>query len=175
MIEPRRAVDSRELTVLGAALRGILDRFMTRVEIDAESGCWIWKTTQRYGLFWVAGRNVLAHRVAYELFIGSIPPKMQVDHECEVTVCVNPMHLRLATPQQNTRASSRSPAGMNARKTHCKRGHAFDEANTYVHPRRGIRQCRQCGRDEARDRMRERYVPVADRQSGEGKYRGADR
>lgn len=28
--------------------------------------------------------------------------------------------------------------------THCQRGHAFDEANTYVNPSSGKRQCKQC-------------------------------
>lgn len=34
-------------------------------------------------------------------------------------------------------------AGARPLLTHCKRGHAFDEANTYVSPT-GQRQCRQC-------------------------------
>jgi hypothetical protein len=37
----------------------------------------------------------------------------------------------------------------NARKTHCPRGHAYDEENTYIHPVRGYRVCRACGREKA--------------------------
>jgi hypothetical protein len=36
-------------------------------------------------------------------------------------------------------------AAKNARKTHCKRGHPFDEANTYwFGPERRHRMCRTC-------------------------------
>lgn len=30
------------------------------------------------------------------------------------------------------------------RKMHCKRGHIFDKANTYIHPSTGAQCCRQC-------------------------------
>ena len=37
------------------------------------------------------------------------------------------------------------PVGpLNADKTHCRRGHPFDEANTYVHPKTGQRRCKIC-------------------------------
>jgi hypothetical protein len=34
--------------------------------------------------------------------------------------------------------------------THCPRGHAYDEANTYV--KKGCRQCRACHRERMRGR-----------------------
>jgi hypothetical protein len=49
-------------------------------------------------------------------------------------------------------------------KTHCVRGHAFDEANTALHtdPRGYIfRRCRQCGRERYQREKR----PTSDRKS----------
>lgn len=36
---------------------------------------------------------------------------------------------------------------MNERVTHCPRGHAYDEANTYRKPGFGWRQCKACNRE----------------------------
>jgi hypothetical protein len=46
-------------------------------------------------------------------------------------------------------AALRAVAYSNSSKTHCKRGHPFDEANTY-RPASGQRFCRECGRMRAR-------------------------
>jgi hypothetical protein len=117
--------------------------------------CWLWtasKTTHGYGRFKVEGRNALAHRVAYELEIGSIPDGLQLDHVatrgCTNRNCVNPAHLEPVTPGVNVRRST-APAAVNARKTHCKRGHEFTPGNTQIH-RTGKRHCRTCNRDRVR-------------------------
>jgi hypothetical protein len=57
------------------------ERFMAKVEIDPETGCWIWtayrmprkKGKLDYGVFQVNGKATLAHRWAYEHWIGPIP------------------------------------------------------------------------------------------------------
>jgi hypothetical protein len=43
-----------------------------------------------------------AHQVAYEVFSG---PRngLAVLHSCDITSCVNPLHLRLGTQQDNAR------------------------------------------------------------------------
>jgi len=46
--------------------------------------------------------GLYAHRVSYLLYVGAIPDGMLVDHTCHERSCVNPGHLRLATPKQNT-------------------------------------------------------------------------
>lgn len=68
--------------------------------------CWEWtgsiiKGRMNYG--WVSryGHEQLAHRLSYKLKHGEIPDAMVVDHRCHNTICVNPDHLRLATPSQN--------------------------------------------------------------------------
>ena len=69
-----------------------------------EGVCLIWTGGQNgagYGQMRADGKNVLAHRWAYEHAHGLIPSGMQVDHVCHNRACVEPSHLRLATPKQN--------------------------------------------------------------------------
>jgi len=105
-----------------------------------------------------AGRwhGSFAHIVAYVRAYGPVPQGMTVEHLCHTAArdscpsgpaclhrrCINPAHLGLLTPGQNALAGN-SIWALNARKTHCKRGHPFDEANTYI-TYRGRRDCRAC-------------------------------
>lgn len=62
--------------------------------------CWEWTGSvipAGYGMV----KRSLAHRVAYELHTGPIPPGMVIDHICHTRTCTNPRHLRLATNKQN--------------------------------------------------------------------------
>ena len=119
------------------------ERFIEKiVETD---GCWIWTSSvvRGYGTFAVQTRkDVKAHRLAYEMWVGPIPEGLQIDHLCDNKLCVNPDHLKPATARENTLRSN-NPAAQNARKTHCKRGHEFTPENTYMD--KHMRNCRKCG------------------------------
>lgn len=84
------------------------ERFLTKV-YQHDSGCWLWTATLAgagYGQIRLAGRGspmVYAHRVAYELFLGEIPPGHEIDHRCRVKACVNPDHLEAVTHGENIR------------------------------------------------------------------------
>ena len=116
--------------------------------VDASGDCWVWTGTlsHGYGSLWIPGRiHVFAHRYAYELLVGPIPKGLQIDHRCRNLVCVNPDHLEVVTISENV-MRGQGFAARHARKTRCKRGHPFDEANTYL-VKGGGRTCRRCHAD----------------------------
>ena len=57
-----------------------------------------------------------------------------------------PENLCWGTRSENTYDKIRNGRHPMAAKTHCKRGHAFDEVNTYRNPATGSRRCRKCKR-----------------------------
>jgi len=127
------------------------DPLIRRVEarIGKSAGCWEWLgfiTLNGYGRTNFPGvKTRLAHRLVYELLVGPIPDGLTLDHLCRNRSCVNPAHLEPVTMKVNT-LRGESFAAKNARKTHCKRGHEFTTANTYIIPSTGSRQCRPCVR-----------------------------
>lgn len=120
----------------------LMERFVDTYIVEP-GGCWIWTgVTDHTGYARMnnAGRTGYAHRIGYELFVGSIPDGLQLDHLCRVRNCVNWRHLEPVTRTENIR---RSPI-TNSAKTHCKNGHEFTPANTLRVGMRKVRLCRVC-------------------------------
>lgn len=131
-------------------------RFLRFITYDP-SGCWLWTGTldkKGYGGFSIARcKKILAHRFAYEHFREPIPKGLTLDHLCRVHNCVNPDHLEAVTRRENLLRGVGFPA-VNARKTHCLRGHEFNDRNT--RRARGARVCRICDALLARQRRKKK-------------------
>jgi hypothetical protein len=128
-----------------------IERFASKYVEDGD--CWRWQgplDKDGYGHFYFRRRGRRAHRFAWFLYRGPIPEGMVVNHVCKRRDCVNPQHLELLTPRENALQDSLSPASVNARKTHCKQGHAYDR--TYG----GQRSCSRCQAEKTR-RLRAKW------------------
>lgn len=128
--------------------RPVEERFWEKVDTNGPSGCWSWGGSRSsqgpgYGQILLDGHKLMAHRFSYEMLVGPIPAGMEIDHLCRNMMCVNPSHLEPVTHRVNVLRGV--VPHINGDKTHCKRGHPFDEVNTY-HAPSGRRACRACMR-----------------------------
>lgn len=137
-----------------------IERFLLCVTDRPDGRCWIWQGSIQpsgYGQFWLNGKMVRPHRVAYTLWIGSIPEGKQLDHVrergCISRACVNPAHLEAVTSRINTLRGD-GFAAINLQKTHCPQGHEYSPQNTYA--RKGMRHCKTCLDERQRSRRAQR-------------------
>ena len=136
-------------TIVPGSKIAIVDekRFWSYISPEPNSGCWLWLgrlTTNGYGRFWYDGKEPMAHRWSYYYYIGLIQHET-LDHLCRVRCCVNPRHLQSVTVRVNTLRGI-SPAALNAKKTHCKRGHFLGKENLIAFTNNTTRQCKLCHR-----------------------------
>lgn len=131
-----------------------MSRFLAKVDFGSSPrGCWLWTASAHswgHGQFQTGTTMALAHRWFYSQVVGPVPADLDLDHLCRNPRCVNPDHLEPVTRRVNTLRGN-GPTAVNARKTHCHRGHEFASDNLYIRPN-GKRECRACAR--VRDRVR---------------------
>lgn len=82
-----------------------IDRFWNKVNLEPISECWNWVggiNARGYGNFWINGKIVSAHRVAWEIYnLCEVPKGMWVLHKCDNKKCCNPCHLYIGTASDN--------------------------------------------------------------------------
>jgi hypothetical protein len=115
-----------------------------------------------YGRFWLGyeERYTTAHRAAYRFAVRPPAKGEVVDHlchnedsecpggwSCPHRACCNPAHLECTDSVENMRRGAGFNSRRFAERTHCGRGHPFDEENSYFRPD-GRRECRACGRED---------------------------
>lgn len=132
-----------------------IDRFNKKYVVSSEqfwngAPCWLWtahKIEKGYGIFHFERRDMPAHRFSYEYHIGKIPEGLTIDHLCRVRNCVNPAHMEPVTNRVNGLRGF-SVSALNARKTHCPRGHELAGNNLKVN-HLGRRFCAICRKEQA--------------------------
>lgn len=81
--------------------------------VDEGDRHWIWSgrvNPSGYGVVYIQGHTVTAHRVAHEWAAGPIHAWMEVDHMCRTQLCVNPDHLEAVTHLENVRRGKTAEA-----------------------------------------------------------------
>jgi hypothetical protein len=89
------------------------------------------------------------HALVMLAFVGPRPVGKQTCHRNGDGTDNRLSNLRYGSASDNTLDMVRHGSHNNARKTHCPKGHVFDEANTFV-SNKGYRECRTCKRAAGR-------------------------
>jgi HNH endonuclease len=122
------------------------ERFERHISFCPICDCWLWDGSLNmygYGKIKVDGKVWGAHRISFILHIGEMPDGMLVCHKCDNPSCVNPKHLFLGSPRDNTIDSVRKNRHANTKTISCPKGHRYTIENTRI-DRKGSRTCKIC-------------------------------
>lgn len=158
----------------------LYDKIVARVRKDEATGCWVWtgpywrsrkSPGNRYGytsLYFPEtqkSKTIGTHKAMWLALHGKPEKGMCVCHKCDNPLCCNPDHLWLGTHLENMADCRAKNRYYYANLTHCKRGHEFNEENTYIIKTKGeafgLRACKACQnllQKERYHRNREYYL-----------------
>lgn len=98
---------------------------------EVKGQCWQWPGTldqEGYARLQTCNGWSRVQRLIYEAVNGAIHEGLVIDHLCRNRACFNPKHLEAVTNKVNVLRGIGQTA-QNARKTHCKNGHALSPNN----------------------------------------------
>lgn len=139
-----------------------IPRFLSKISIPSNPNeCWIWVGSigyDSYGRFKNDKKIEIAHRASFKFFnhIESLDRWQFVCHSCDNRKCVNPAHLWLGKPKDNTMDMIRKGRSHQTRKTHCPSGHEYSEENTYKW--KGHRMCKICRDRHGKSRYKKHQI-----------------
>lgn len=124
-----------------------LEHELLRNRIITENNCWICKGNRSYPTIKLIGKRFALNRISACIWLGLDVDneKIQANHkiECSNDKCWNPDHLYLGNQSDNIKDQVRKGTHTNAARTHCIRGHKFDQ-HKYKNGKIVGRRCSQC-------------------------------
>lgn len=92
--------------------QALFDRLESRVQLDTVTGCKIWQgqtdgKADPYGRVSHKGCTIGAHIASWKANKGRIPKGYDIDHGCNVRLCIEISHLKPVTKLRNQRLKSK--------------------------------------------------------------------
>ena len=97
-------------------------------------------------------------KLVLDAFVGPRPAGAVARHLNDIGIDNRLVNLAWGTASENMRDCATNGNHHNAKKTHCKRGHAFTPENTGPNNRPEWRVCLECKRAKARERYRANMI-----------------